>query len=66
MDDRFAVLGERFDGYIFMLESLVCVFPRHVRMCELLKTPIADIGCPIEALTAFTLEVRAVLITGWT
>ena len=34
--------------------------------CELLRTSIADIGCPIEALTAFALEVRAVLITGWT
>ena len=34
--------------------------------CELLRTPIADIGRHIEALTAFTLEVRTVLITGWT
>ena len=34
--------------------------------CELLRTPIADIGRPIEVLTAFTLEVRTVLITGWT
>lgn len=33
--------------------------------CELLRTSIADIGCPIEALTAFSLEVRAVLIAGW-
>ena len=46
--------------------GIVCIFVSNGAVADLFRAAIADIGCPIEALTAFALEVRAVLITGWT